>query len=48
MLGVVPKADGTFTAFVQPRWKSTRYRATLLGPNVGTDCALDAQTIAAS
>lgn len=42
MLGVAPKADGTFTAFVQSRWKGTRYRATLLGPNVGADFAPDA------
>ena len=46
MLGVAPKRDGTFTAFVQPRWKGTRYRVTLLGPNVGADFAPDASVTA--
>lgn len=45
MLGVAPKADGSFSAFVRPEWKGKRYRATVLGPNVGTTFAPDAQSI---
>jgi hypothetical protein len=48
MLGVAPTADGSFSAFVRPEWKGKRYRATVLGPNIGTTFVPDAQaTIAA-
>lgn len=47
MIGVPPKADGSFSVFVRPEWKGKRYRATLLGPNIGTTFAPDAQVIAA-
>ena len=45
MLGVAPKADGTFSALIRPNWKGTRYRATVAGPNAGTTYAPDAQTV---
>jgi hypothetical protein len=47
MLGVAPKADGSFSAFVKPEWKGKRYRALVAGPNIGTTFAPDAQAIAA-
>jgi hypothetical protein len=47
MLGVAPKADGSFTAFVRPEWKGKRYRALVAGPNLGATFAPDAQAIAA-
>jgi hypothetical protein len=48
MLGVAPKADGSFSAFVRPEWKGKRYRATVPGPNIGTTFAPDAQAIIAA
>jgi hypothetical protein len=45
MLGVAPKADGTFSALIRPNWKGSRYRATVAGPNAGTTYAPDAETI---
>jgi hypothetical protein len=42
MLGVPPKADGTFTVFVRPTWKGTRYRATMIGANTGSTFEPDA------
>ena len=47
MIGVPPKADGSFSVFVRPEWKGKRYRATLLGPNIGATFAPDALAIAA-
>jgi hypothetical protein len=47
MLGVAPKADGSFSVFVKPEWKGKRYRALVAGPNIGTSFAPDAQAIAA-
>jgi hypothetical protein len=47
MLGVPPKADGSFSLFVRPEWKGKRYRALVAGPNFGTMLAPDAQAIAA-
>jgi hypothetical protein len=47
MLGVAPKADGSFSAFVRPEWKGKRYRALVAGPNLGVTFAPDAQAIAA-
>ena len=42
LLGVFPRADGTFSAFLKPAWRGARYRATLTGPNLGTTLAPDA------
>jgi hypothetical protein len=47
MLGVTPKADGSFAALVRPEWKGRRYRALVAGPNIGATFAPDAQAIAA-
>jgi hypothetical protein len=47
MLGVAPKADGSFSVSVRPEWKGTRYRALVGGPNTGTTLAPDAQAILA-
>ena len=44
MVGVSPKADGTFGVLLRPSWKGRRYRATVAGRNVGTTFAPDAQT----
>ncbi len=43
MIGVAPKADGTFSALLRPSWVGRRYRATVAGPNLGTSFAPDAQ-----
>jgi hypothetical protein len=46
MLGVSPKSDGSFSAFLRPAWQTaSRYRATVLGPNIGSSFAPDAETI---
>lgn len=46
MLGVAPKPDGRFSAFIRPAWQAaSRYRATVLGPNIGSSFAPDAETI---
>jgi hypothetical protein len=45
MLGVAPRADGTFTAFLQAGWTGERYRATLQGPNVRGQLAPDARIV---
>jgi hypothetical protein len=42
LLGVFPRADGTFSAFLKPAWRGTSYRATVAGPNLGTRLAPDA------
>jgi hypothetical protein len=42
LLGVFPRADGSFGAFLRPAWSGARYRATLTGPNLGTTFAPDA------
>jgi hypothetical protein len=47
MLGTAPKADGSFSVLVRPEWRGRRYRASLLGPNIGMTFAPDAQAIAA-
>jgi hypothetical protein len=47
MLGVAPKADGSFSVFVRPEWKGKRYRALVAGPNLGATLAPDAQAITA-
>jgi hypothetical protein len=45
MLGVAPRADGTFSVLIRPTWKGSRYRATVAGPNDGLTYAPDAQTV---
>jgi hypothetical protein len=45
MLGVTPRADGSFAVYLRPSWKGTRYRATVAGPNTGSTLAPDAQTL---
>lgn len=49
MLGVAPGPDGSFAAAIRPAWqKASRYRATMIGPNIGSTFAPDAEiTIAA-
>ena len=39
MLGVGPKSDGSFSVALRPSWAGRRYRATVLGPNVGGQLA---------
>jgi hypothetical protein len=45
MLGVPPKADGSFSVYLRSSWMGRRYRATVAGPNVGGALAPDAQTV---
>lgn len=46
MLGVAPRADGRFAVSLRPAWLTARrYRATMIGPNVGSSFAPDAETI---
>jgi hypothetical protein len=46
MLGVAPRADGTFALTLRPAWqKASRYRATVMGPNIGSSFAPDAETV---
>jgi hypothetical protein len=37
MLGVAPKADGTFAVLLRPQWMGKRYRATVAGPAYAPD-----------
>jgi hypothetical protein len=46
MLGVTPKADGTFQVLLRPEWMGSRYRASVEGPNIGATLAPDAQAYA--
>lgn len=46
MVGVRPKADGSFSVLLRPSWIGTRYRASVSGPNVGATLAPDAQAFA--
>jgi hypothetical protein len=39
MLGVAPKANGSFSVALRPSWAGRRYRATALGPNVAGQLA---------
>ena len=43
MLGVAPKADGSFAVYLRPSWTGKRYRATIAGGNFGWALAPDAQ-----
>ena len=45
MLGVPPKADGSFSVYLRSSWVGLRYRATAAGPNTGGTLAPDAQTV---
>ncbi len=45
MLGVAPRADGTFHVLLRPSWVGKRYRATVAGPNVGATLAPDARVV---
>jgi hypothetical protein len=45
MIGVQPKPDGSYSVLLRPDWTGSRYRATVLGPNLGTTLAPDAQAI---
>jgi hypothetical protein len=49
MLGVVPRADGTFSVLLRPTWIGHEYRADVEGPNLGSTLAPDAEvTVAGS
>jgi hypothetical protein len=48
MLGAAPRRDGSFAVRLRPAWKGTRYRATLVGPNIGATFAPDARAILAA
>ena len=37
MLGVAPKADGTFAVLLRPQWMGKRDRATVAGPAYAPD-----------
>jgi hypothetical protein len=41
MLGVSPKADGTFAVFLRPEWAGKRYRATVAGPGYAPDMQVE-------
>lgn len=43
MLGVTPKADGSFRVLLRPSWTGSRYMAFLQGPNVGSTLAPDVE-----
>ena len=45
MVGVAPKADGSFAVYLRSSWDGKRYRATIAGPNVDGMLAPDAQTV---
>lgn len=45
MLGVSPKADGSFSVYLRSSWVGHRYRATVSGQNVNGALAPDAQTV---
>jgi hypothetical protein len=45
MLGVAPRADGSFAVRLRPDWIGKRYRATVAGPNIGTTFAPDARAV---
>jgi hypothetical protein len=42
MLGVFPRADGSFRVFLKAAWQGDRYRASVDGPNVGAILTPDA------
>ena len=42
------RADGSFAATVPPRARARRYRATIVGPNIGATLAPDASAVALS
>ncbi len=48
MLGVAPRADGSFSVLIRSTWRGSRYRATVAGDNVGSTYEPDAQTVIAA
>jgi hypothetical protein len=48
MLGVAPRRDGSFAVLLRPTWRGSRYRATVVGKNIGSTLAPDAETTVAS
>ena len=45
MLGVSPKADGSFSVYLRSSWIGKQYRATVAGQNVNGALAPDGQTV---
>jgi hypothetical protein len=45
MLGVPPKADGSFSVDLRSSWVGHQYRATVAGQNIHGELAPDAQTV---
>ena len=43
MIGVSPRSDGTFAAYLRPEWNGKRFKATVAGPNAGVVFAPDAR-----
>jgi hypothetical protein len=48
MVGVAPKANGSFSVDLRPSWMGKRYRATVQGQNLRGEAAPDAQTVVAA
>jgi hypothetical protein len=46
MIGLRPKADGTFAVLLRPSWRGSHYRAAVAGPNIGATLAPDAEALA--
>ena len=48
MLGVAPMPDGRFSVSLRPAWQAaSRYRASMLGANLGSTFAPDAEATVA-
>jgi hypothetical protein len=45
LIGVAPRADGTFALLLRPHWSAGRYRVSIAGPNRGATLAPDASAI---
>ena len=45
MLGIAPRADGSFAVRLRSDWTGKKYRATVAGPNIGTTFAPDARVV---
>jgi len=48
LIGVAPKADGSFAVALKPGWQGSRYRASVQGPNLRGTLAPDAQVVASA
>ena len=48
LVGVFPRADGSFSLFLHPAWQAPRYRVTVYGKNVGWTFMPDAAVEVAS